>query len=133
MNKPRRVNQLVVTTEDKTGILSDVTAVLTKEKINIEAISAYGDEGEAIFYLIVRDNAKALKALKAKGWDVKEEEVIVVDVENKAGALHHVASKLKAMEVNLRYCYGTTSEKPGPCHFIFKATDNNLAVTALTS
>ncbi|MFH1260174.1 MAG: ACT domain-containing protein [Elusimicrobiota bacterium] len=133
MNKPRKVMQLVVTTDDKPGMLADVTEALAAEKINIEAISAYGDEGEAIFYLIVHDNARALKALKANGWVVAEEEIIVVDVENKAGALHEVASKLKGAEVNLRYCYGTTSERNGPCHFIMKAMDNDKAVTALTA
>jgi len=131
--KPRRVMQLTVTTADKPGILAEITSVLAKDKINIEAICAYGDETEAICYLIVRNNEKAKKALKASGWDVKEEEVVVIDLENNPGALNTIANKLKKLNVNLRYCYGTTTEAAGPCHFVLKATDNDLAVNALSS
>ena len=130
MEKVKKVTQLMVTTADKPGMLEEVTAVLAKENLNIEAISAYGDEGEAIFYLIVKDNPKARKALTAKGWEVKEDEVLVVDLENKAGALHLIASKFKKLNVNLRYCYGTTAET-GPSHFVLKAIDTDLAVQAL--
>ncbi|MDP3143234.1 MAG: ACT domain-containing protein [Candidatus Omnitrophota bacterium] len=130
MDKTRRAVQLVVTVKDEPGMLAEISTVLAKEHINIEAINAYGDEGEAIFYIIVRDNEKAKKALKAKGWDVKEEEIIVLDLANKPGNLNKVALKLQKLGVNLRYCYGTTSAS-GPSHFVLKATDNDLAAKAL--
>jgi len=133
MEKVRRVMQLIVTTEDKPGILAELTSALAKENINLEAICAYGDENEAIFYLIVRDNKKAIKALKAKNFEVKEEEILVIDLENKPGALNRIASKLKKLEVNLRYVYGTTTEDAAPTHLVFKATDNDLAENALKS
>lgn len=130
MAKPRKVMQLVVTTEDKPGMLEEVSAVVAKEKINVEAICAYGDENEAIFYLIVKEYPKVRKALVTKGWEVKEEEVIILDLENRPGNLHKIAHQLKKAGVNLRYCYGTTG-RTGPTHIVLKAVDNDQAVNAL--
>ncbi|MDP2939038.1 MAG: ACT domain-containing protein [Candidatus Omnitrophota bacterium] len=132
MAGPRLVEQLVITTEDKPGMLSDVTEVIAGLKVNIEAICAYGMEGKAIFYIITRDNTNAKKALLSKGWQVKEDEVVVVDLENKPGALNKIAAKLKASGINLLYCYGSTGERDTfPCHFVFKAEDNKAAFAAL--
>jgi hypothetical protein len=131
MDKPRRVMQLVVTTEDKPGMLAEVTESLAKENINIEAINAYPLQGKAVFYLIVRNSEAAKKALAAKGWQVKEEEVVVLDLENQPGSLYKVAAKFKAMNVNLLYCYGTTTAAQAVSHFVFRAADNDLAVNAL--
>jgi hypothetical protein len=130
MARAKKVMQLVVTTEDKAGMLEEVTAALAKEKVNIEAISAYGDENEAIFSLIVKNNQKAKKALSAKGWEVKEEEVVVIDLENQPGSLNKIASQCKKANVNLRYCYGAASGS-GQASVVFKATDNDQLINAI--
>lgn len=132
MSLPRLVEQLVVTTDDKPGMLADVTQAIFDVQVNIEAICAYGKEEKAVFYIITRENAKVKKALQEKGWQIKEDEVVVVDVENKPGALNKIAQKLKAEGVNLLFCYGSTSEHNShPCHFVFKAQNCKAALEAL--
>ncbi len=133
MAQPRIVGQLIIATEDKPGMLADVTQVIAQEKVNIEALCCYSMEGKAFFYFITRDNAKVKKAISQKGWQVKEDEVVVVDLENKAGSVNKVAAKLKDQGINLLYCYGSTGEHDTfPCHFVFKAEDNKAAVAALS-
>lgn len=132
MNKPKKITQLVVTTPDKSGMLSEVTGALAKENINIEAICAYGDEAEAIFNLVVDNPAKAQKALKDKGWEVVQEEAVMLGLENKSGALARVAEKLKKEEVNLRYCYGTTERTGKACNIVLKAIDNERLFKTLS-
>jgi hypothetical protein len=132
MALPRLVEQLTITTDNKTGMLSDVTKAIAEANVNIEAICAYGKDGEAVFFIITRDNAAAKKACISKGWKVKEDEVVVVDLENKPGALNKIAAKLKAQGVNILYCFGSTSEHDTyPCHFVFKAENNKAALAAL--
>jgi len=127
----RKVEQLTVTTEDKPGMLADVSGVIASQKVNIEAICAYGMEGKAVFYLVTKDNAKAKQAFLAKGWQVKEEEVVMLDLENKPGSLSGVAAKLKSQNVNLMYCYGTTCTASCPARFVLKADNNDAAIKAL--
>lgn len=131
MASAKIVGQLNVTTQDKPGMLSEVSSVIAQEGINIEAICAYGMEGKAIFYLVTKNNAKAKQALAAKGWGVEEEDVIMLELENKPGALNEVSSKLKAKNVNLQYCYGSACSSTCPCFFVLKADNNKLAIEAL--
>lgn len=132
MAQPRIVGQLVITTADKVGALADVTQVIFEAKVNVEALCCYGKEGKAVFYIIARDNIKAIAAITKNGWQAKEDEVVVVDLENKPGALNNILQKLKARGVNILYCYGSTGEHDTyPCHFVFKATDNKAALAAL--
>ncbi len=126
-----KIGQLVVTTEDKVGMLSEVSQAITEADVNIEAINAYGLEGKAKFYLITSENQKVASALKAKGWQVEEEEVIKIDLEDKVGALSQIGAKLKSAGINLLYCYGTVSEGASPCQFILKAEDNDKAIEVL--
>ena len=127
----KKVQQLTVTTGDKPGMLAEVASVVAEQKINIEAICAYGQEDKAVFYLVTKDNAKAKQALLAKGWQVKEEEVVMLDLENKPGALANVAAKLKAQNVNLKFCYGTTCTATCPARFVLKADNNDAAIKVL--
>ena len=83
-----------------------------------------------IFYLVLKDNYTVKKALAAKGWEVKEEEVVVVDLENQPGSLNKIAAKLKKANVNLRYCYGSAAAA-GTDQIVFKAIDNAQALNAL--
>ncbi|MFC1624698.1 ACT domain-containing protein [Candidatus Omnitrophota bacterium] len=126
-----KANELIITTEDKPGMLAEVTSVISSQGVNITAICAYGAEGKATFYALTSDNSKAKSAAKAKGWETKENEVVVVGLVDKVGALKEIADKLKAKGVNLKYCYGTTcSCAPNcACKLVF-ASDNSDAVIA---
>ncbi len=128
-----RVKQIVITAEDKPGILSEITRLIAGENVNIEAIKAFVDsKGKANFYVITVDNQKALSVLRAGGWQAREEEVLVVELENKAGALDKMASKLKQSNVNLLYCYGSVGQAGASARFVMKAENNDQAVKALS-
>ena len=128
-----RVKQIVITAEDKPGMLSEITQLIAGENVNIEAIKAFVDsKGKANFYIITVDNQKALSVLRAGGWQAKEEEVLVVELENKPGALDKMASKLKEGNVHLLYCYGSVGQAGASARFVMKAENNDQAVKALS-
>ncbi|MFH1656016.1 MAG: ACT domain-containing protein [Candidatus Omnitrophota bacterium] len=127
----KMVKQLNITTQDKPGMLAEVSDAIASQGINIEAICAYVMEGKAIFYVVTKNNTKVKQTLTAKGWQVEEEDVVMVDLENKPGALSQLSVKLKAKNVNLRYCYGSACSSTCPCVFVVKADDNNKALEAL--
>ena len=129
MANVQKVGQLVVAIEDKPGMLAEVSAAVKSTGANIDAICAYGEKGKAVFFMITSDNAKAKQALSDKGWQVAEEEVVVVGLANKVGALGDISEKLRG--INLQYCYGSACNCGGECDFIFKAENNDQAIAAL--
>ena len=131
MRKITKVAQLVVTAPDRPGMLAELSGVLARAGVNIDAFCAYSVGKTAIFYLICNNNKKAKLALTAEGWKVKEEEVVAVALENTKGALSKLAEKLKVNNINLVYCYGSTSNTSCACLFVFKAVNNNKAIAAL--
>ena len=98
--------------------MKSLTALANK-KINISAICAYGMQGEATFMLVADSNAKAKKVLAPLGMtDLKEEDVISVEMPNKAGELQKVAGRLGDAGINIFYMYGTTVlRQNGNMHF----------------
>ena len=126
-----RIKQLTMVTEDKPGMLSEIVDLIAAQNVNIGAIDAYGMEGKARFHIVTEDNQKVSSALQAKGWEVKEEEVIAIDLENKPGVLAGIAAKLKENDVNLLYCYGSAGGRGTFARFVMKAENNDKAVEVL--
>lgn len=95
---------IVIKVEDKPGTVAAAIAVLSAAKVNIETIFGYGPQGD--LQLIVDDQRKAMKALKAAGVAFSEAKAEVVEMPNKPGSLHAYLSKLAKKGVNLRSISG---------------------------
>lgn len=133
MAKCSKEKELIITTEDKPGMLAEVTSAIAAQGVNINAICAYGVGGKAIFTMLTSDNQKAKSAAKSKGWKTEDSEVVMIEASNKVGAAKEIADKLKAKNINLKYCYGTTCTcSPNcDCRIILKSDDNNAIIAAL--
>lgn len=124
--------QLQVVTPNKVGMLAEVTKTIANTGANIDSLCAYGIDKKAYFLVITNDNAKAAKALKAKKFQVKEENVVIVDLENRVGAAGEMGDKLKNAKVDLSYIYGTTCGCGGPAMLVFKSNKNAKAAESLS-
>ncbi len=133
MAKCSKVKELIITTENKPGMLAEVTSAITGQGVNISAVCAYSMEGKAVFMLLTSDEKKAKSAAGAKGWKVEESDVVVVELPDKVGAAKQIADKLKAKGVNLNYIYGTTCTCSPDCasRLVMKADNNDTAISAL--
>ncbi len=127
MAKAKKIKQISFMTPDKPGQLSEVTSALMNAKVNISNICAYGMQGQATFMLTTDSIAKAKKALAGMNVEIKEYEVIEVEMPNKPGELQKVAKKLAEGEINIVYVYGTTTAgRTATC--IFATADNAKAI-----
>ena len=134
MAKCTKEKELLVITDDAVGLLEAVTGAISKAGINIIALCAYNMEGTARFHIITNDERRAKKAAEAQGWKTEESDVAVIEVHNDVGAGHAIAEKLKAQNINIQYCYGSTSFTLSdcPCSLVVKC-DNPDAVIAAVS
>lgn len=133
MTKCSKGKELIITTEDKVGMLAEVTSAIAGQGVNISAVCAYSMEGKAIFMLLTSDYKKAKSAAASKGWKAEESDVVVVELPDKVGAAKEIADKLKAKGVNLRYIYGTTCtcSPDCACKLVLKAENSDALVSAL--
>ena len=128
-----KARELIISTDDKIGMLAEVTAGIATAGANITALCAYGMERKATFMMITSDNQKAKSAAEAKGWQTAENEVVVVELVDKVGAVHQIAEKIKAKNVNIKYCYGTTCTCSADCtcRIVVASNDNDAVLVAL--
>ena len=68
--------------------------------------------------------SRAKEILSEKGYNPEEKDVIILQLENRPGALSKVAQKLKEEGIDIHYIYGTTSGK-GERTTIVLSSDNN--------
>ncbi|MGB2706154.1 MAG: ACT domain-containing protein [Candidatus Omnitrophota bacterium] len=126
-----KIKEILATTENKVGVLAQVSSVIAKAGANITAICACGKGDKAKFMIVTDDNQKAVAALKEKGYDVKEEEAVKVLLENKAGALQEMGEKLAGANIDLSHIYGTVGEGNRPAAIIFSSNNDDKAIDLL--
>ena len=87
------------------GELADVANALSLKGVNIKSLAALNLGNQALMRLIPDDVDAARNALRDRNIRFEENEVISVLLENKAGELTGVASKLSEAGVNLEAIY----------------------------
>jgi hypothetical protein len=124
--------EISITVINKVGVLADISRILADRGINIEAVAGYTVDSRASIMVVTGDNLRAAEALQKSGYkSAKENEVIVLELENKQGALKSVGSKLAAEGIDIKYIYGTTCPEGCPAKIIVSTTDNEKALVAL--
>ena len=99
--------------DDQPGELARVGDVLGKAGANIAGLCALTTGGgQAEVHILVQDPTPAFEALQAAGIKIAaEQEVIVLDVEDRPGVLGEVARKLGDANVNLTTAYLATNTR----------------------
>lgn len=92
--------------DDQPGVLARIGEAAGQAGINIEGISAFTGEGRGIVHVLVRDPEDAQRALAAAGFDVRAaRDVLVVEIEDRPGAMGEVCRRLAEHDVNIQQAY----------------------------
>ena len=126
--------EIMATFVDRVGLTAKVAAALAAENVNILAGTGYSASGpgqKAIFSLIVDDLAKAERALDRIGAEeIQDSSVIMVETENKVGALERIAKLISGAGIMIYYFYSTTSTgKMASC--VIRTADDRKAIKIL--
>jgi hypothetical protein len=103
-------SDLTLYLDDQPGALARVGDVLGNAGVNITGMCALDSGGgQAELHVLVQDPTPAFEALQHAGISVAEEqEVIVLDIEDRPGSLAEAVHKLGAADVNLGTVYLAT-------------------------
>lgn len=95
------MKDITIVTEDKLGLLADMSYILGKARINIESISSTSLGGKAIITVVVKNAQKAQKVLEQNGFSVSSGNILFIRVTNEPGNLSQVAKMLADGKINL--------------------------------
>ncbi len=99
------MKQITVVVADKVGVLAELSYLLGKARVNIEALSAEVQGGKGVINIVVSDEKKAEMVLKSNGYHVLSGEMLVVKVKDEPGALSGISKKLQKAKVNIESIY----------------------------
>jgi len=116
--------QLTIPVENKPGVLSQITSILARKKINIRSasITSFGNAG--FINLIVNNPKQGQKALSKEGIPVELKEVVAVLIEDRPGGLDKLLQILCAENVNIENGYGFVIESRKNAVFILEIKDS---------
>src|SRR5881409_3738204 len=92
---------------DRAGELGRVATALSRYGVNLKAVTGLALEKHVLVRIIADDPDAARTALERAGIRFTEGEVVQVLLENKAGELATVTTKLSEAKLNLRAIYLT--------------------------
>lgn len=130
------IQQLSVFLENKTGRLTDVTAMLGEAGINLSAFTIAESSDFGIMRMIVSEPERAKVLLREKGIAVSLTDVICLKTPNTPGALNKVLQMLSNKGVAVDYMYAFSesdyakvvirAEKMEDCIRILQEAHQNL-------
>ncbi len=124
-----RINEIFVVLENKPSTLGDLCSHLAENGINIDAIGVFQDAAK----LLVSHANKAMKILSKLDYTIELRDVLLVQLENRPGALSEMATKLGNKGINIEYCYGTLSKKKNSTAVIIDVSDIEKAIKILSA
>ncbi len=125
------VKQISVFLENKKGRLAEVTKALSREKINIRALSLADTADFGVLRIIVDNPERTLTVLKTQGFVAQVTDVIAVEVEDRPGGLSHILEVLDEDNVNVEYMYAYVEKKRENAIVICRIDDRERALQVL--
>lgn len=125
------IKQLTVFVENRQGSLVSITDTLSKQNINLRALSIAETKDFGILRLIVNDEAIAEKILKEEGYLIKITDVVGVKISDEPGKLSEALKVLDDNKINMEYLYAFMARTEKHAYVVIRVEDNVAAEKAL--
>lgn len=124
--------QLAVFLENKPGTFAAVCQALADAKINIYALTVSDTVDHAVVRMVVSDTEKAIHLFGEHGVLVVENDVLMIEADNKPGVLVDIAAKMARAKVNIEYAYLSGSPRSKKALIVIRANNAQKAFKALS-
>ena len=125
------IKQLTVFVENKQGTLVSITELLSKNNINLRALSIAETQDFGMLRLIVNDTETAEKVLKEEGYLIKVNDVVGVKIGDTPGKLSAALRVLDEKKINMDYLYAFMARTEKHAYVVIRVEDNDAAEKAL--
>ena len=127
------IKQLTVFVENKKGTVVTVTDILSKNNINLRALSIAETQDFGILRLIVDDEVTAETVLADNGYLIKVIDVVGVKIGDEPGKLSEALGVLDASDINVEYLYAFMARTEKHAYVVLRVEDNAAAEAALVT
>ena len=125
------IKQLTVFVQNKKGTVVSVTDILSKNNVNIRALSIAETQDFGILRLIVNDEATAEAVLAENGYLIKVIDVVGVKIGDEPGKLTEALAVLDKADINVEYLYAFMARTEKHAYVVLRVADNAAAEKAL--
>ena len=126
------IKQLTVFIQNKKGTVVSVTDILSKNGINLRALSIAETQDFGILRLIVNDEKAAEKVLEENGYLIKVIDVVGVKIGDEPGKLTAALDVLDKSNINVEYLYAFMARTEKHAYVVLRVEDNAVAEKVLT-
>ncbi len=125
------IKQLSVFVENQPGSIMRVTSALTEVKVNIRAIASFDTPEFGILRLVVDQPEAAKDYLTSKGFVVRLQDVISVELKDEKGNLNQMLNVLAKSGISIDYIYSFVIRGEKAPVMVFQTKDREKAEAAL--
>ena len=126
------IKQLTVFIQNKKGTVVSVTDTLSKNDINLRALSIAETQDFGILRLIVNDEKAAESVLAENGYLIKVIDVVGVKIGDEPGKLTSALSVLDKADINVEYLYAFMARTEKHAYVVLRVENNEEAERVLT-
>lgn len=124
------LEEIIVTVDDRPGILADIGELLGNEGVNIETLSASTHNGNGVIHLVCDDEGDATEILKSHGFKIEAvNPVMNVTIDDRPGELGRYCRRLADHGVAIKAAY-VAKRTGGETELIFAVDDLDSAQKA---
>lgn len=126
------IKQLTVFIQNKKGTVVSVTDILSKNNINLRALSIAETQDFGILRLIVNDEKTAEAVLSENGYLIKVIDVVGVKIGDEPGKLTTALDVLDKADINVEYLYAFMARTEKHAYVVLRVEDNAVAEKVLS-
>ena len=127
------IKQLTVFVQNKKGTVVSVTEILSKNNVNLRALSSAETQDFGILRLIVNDEKTAEKVLLENGYLIKVIDVVGVKIGDEPGKLTEALAVLDKENINVEYMYAFMARTEKHAYVVLRVEEREEAEAALTN
>lgn len=131
MMNARIAKEIVIHIPGMTGALASVARILADKGIDVAAVSTWIDAGQTFLRVITEDNLRFVDEIQARGFNMRETEVVLADVPRQVGLLRVISERLMAQDIGITHLYATALSDHPRCVLVLATTNNERTVVLL--
>ncbi|MBW3622567.1 MAG: amino acid-binding protein [Armatimonadetes bacterium] len=131
MSSVRRIEQISVFLENRSGQMALLCSSLADAGVNVLAVSVADTVEHGLVRIVVDNPDQVCSVITTNGFNCLRAEVLAVELPNRKGSLAEFSESLGAAGVNIQYLYGSLLPTNEKGLLIVRVLDLDVAEKAL--
>ncbi|MBU1049313.1 ACT domain-containing protein [Candidatus Bipolaricaulota bacterium] len=131
MMDARIQQEIVLRSEDRVGVLADITRILSDMGINLLSVRLESVEGDSIVHLLTSSQSYAFEALRDAGFHITERDVVLLSLPHHPGFLRRMSEALARKGISINDLHVSVPDEAKVGVVVLTCTNNAHAIQIL--